>query len=115
MSLIRLANTAGTNLPIGDEGDYITVREEIDKRTRNALMKMMPMRDNLEETGLTIDEGLDFQTNLFEALVIGWSSDLACTTDNYLGLPPEATDAIDVVLADYFSKMMPSAEEQGKQ
>lgn len=115
MSLIRLANTTGKNLPVGDEGDFIIVREEIDKRTRNALISKMPLRADIEETGLTATEGLTFQTDLFEALVIGWSAELDCSVENYLSLPPDATDAIDEALATYFADMMPSKEEQGKQ
>lgn len=115
MSLIRLAKTEGKNLPFGDEGDFIIVREELSKRDRNALMKKMPLRDDIEETGLTVSEGLDFQTDLFESLVIGWSSALDCTTENYLALPPDATDLIDEVLAQYFADMMPSKEESGKE
>lgn len=115
MGLLRLANTAGKNLPLGDEGDFITVREEISKKERNALISKMPLRDDLEETGLTATEGVNFQTDLFEALVIGWSAEFDCTVDNYLALPPDAADALDEVLAKYFADMMPTKEEAGKQ
>ena len=115
MGLIRLANETGKNLPVGTDGDFVIVREEISKRTRNRLILQVPQRDDIEETGLTIGEGLDFQPALFAELVIGWSAELDCNMDNYLALAPEAADAIDEVLAEYFSEMMPTKEEQGKQ
>ena len=114
-SLIRLARTEGINLPVGDDGDFVIVREELTKKERNALIKKMPDRANIGETGMTVAEGVEFQNDLFEALVLGWSADMEASVENYLALPPAATDAIDEVLAKHFADMVPSKEEQGKE
>ena len=115
MSLLRRAATDAIRIPLVEDGsEWIEVREEISKKERNALIKKMPARPDIEKTGMTPSEGVEFQTDLFEALAVRWSAEMPCNRDEYLGLPPEAADAVDTVLAKHFEAMIPSKEEQGK-
>lgn len=114
MPLLRLASVETEKLPISPDGDWIEVRTEISKKERNSLIKKMPMRPDIEETGMTPSEGVEFQTELFAALALSWSAEFDCNRDNYLGLPPEAADAVDQALASHFAKMIPTKDEAGK-
>lgn len=112
MSLIRLASTETVDLPIGDDGDIVTVRKELSRRERNNLVVGFPVFK--EGDTLTPEQGLAFQKVLFESLVTGWSADLPCNIETYEALPPAVSDLIDKALADHFAAMMPSAEETKK-
>lgn len=112
---LRLANDAVKTIDLGDEA-YIKVREDISKRSMNRLLARMPKRnqDEVKETGLTIDEGLEFQIGLFEALVVEWSLDVPPSAEAYLSITREDAEGLDTALAEHFEALMPSKEEQGK-
>ena len=74
----------------------------------------MPNREISAEKGLTLEEGLNFQQVLFEALVTGWSLSEEPTVEAYLNLVRPAGDAIDAALIEHFNAMSPSPEEQSK-
>jgi hypothetical protein len=115
MALLRKASTATKRIFLtDDETEWIEVRGEVSKRDRNRLFDLMPSRPDVQETGLTPQEGLAFQTDLFVALVTGWSLDDEVTAENYLSLEPEGTDMIDTKLAEHFATMVPTKEEVGK-
>jgi hypothetical protein len=115
MALLRLANSDADRRFLDEaKTEFIDVRSEISKRERNALIKMMPDRPDIEESGITVSEGVEFQSNLFELLVLGWSLDVPATVENYLSLAPDAADLIDGILATVFGAMVPSSDEQGK-
>jgi len=117
MGKLRKASTANINIVLDKEdpeSDTILVREELDKRKRNALMSLMPNRPDIATTGLTVAEGTEFQNELFKALVVGWSADLPCTVDEYLGLDSASTNLIDIALAEHFQTMIPTPVEAGK-
>jgi hypothetical protein len=115
MALLRRAATDGIKLYLTeDQSEWIEVRQEISKKERNALIKKMPARPDIQKTGMTPSEGVEFQTDLFEVLGLSWSADMPFTREEYLALPPEAADAVDQALANHFEAMIPSKEEQGK-
>ena len=113
---LRVANESTKRINLAD-GDWVDVREDISKRTMNRLLAFMPKRkqEELKETGLTIDEGLEFQVGLFSALVTAWSLDIPATSESYLSLDTgDGTVELDTKLAEHFEAIMPSKEEQGK-
>ena len=117
MGNLRKASENDITIPLDrtdPESDTITVHEELDKRQRNALMSLMPTRPDVQETGLTLAEGTEFQTALFRALVVGWSADMPCTVDEYLGLDTTSANLIDMALALHFQTMIPTKVESGK-
>lgn len=113
MGVLRKASQATKRIELGD-GDWVEVKEEIAKRDRNRLFSKMPNRPDVEETGFTITEGMQFQSDLFETLVVAWSLDDPCTVENYLDLDPKGTDIIDEKLAEHFQTMLPTKAEAGK-
>lgn len=113
MGLLRLANDETTRLPIGDSPeDWIEVRKDISKRTFNKVALAMP--DVPEGGTVTLAQGLDLQTLLFDTLVTGWSLDVPATIENYLLLEREAGTLIDTAVSEYFSTLTPNREENSK-
>lgn len=112
---LRLADESTKRIDLGD-GDWVDVREDISKRQMTRLISRMPKRsqEEVKATGLTIDEGLDFQTGLFETLVTAWSVDLPPTAEAYLSIKREDAEQLDAELMKHFEALMPSKEEQGK-
>lgn len=110
---IKFASADTKKLDLGD-GDFIEVRSDLSKRKFNELMSAMPNREISEGNGLTLSEGLDFQTALFGALVVGWSASEPATVETYLELNRETADAIDKHLIDHFGEISPSKDEQSK-
>ena len=116
---MALKRTSGesTRIELAD-GDWVEVRTDISKRSMNRLMSYFPSRsqEDIKENGITTEEGLEFQTGLFEVLVTAWSVDDSPSVGTYLEL--EAGDGVaelDEKLANHFEALMPSKEEQGKQ
>ena len=112
MSLLRKASTETTTIPLGDEGDFIVVRAEIAKRDFNRFISYLPGRSVSEEDKLTPREATELQTGMFEALVTGWSLDVPATVEEYLALETEGAAAIDAALAEHFSTLTPSKQEE---
>lgn len=112
---LRLAKESTTRIDLGDDA-WVEVREDISKRSMNRLMVRMPRRsqDEVKETGLTLDEGLEFQIGLFESLVTAWSLDIVPNAEGYLSLDSEDATALDEKLAAHFEALMPTKDEQGK-
>lgn len=118
---LRLATEATETIDLGDDA-WVKVRKDISKRSMNRLLAHMPKRsqDDLKKTGLTIDEGLDFQVGLFAALVTDWSVEddagnkVLPTEEAYLGILREDAEELDMVLAKHFEALMPTKDEQGK-
>lgn len=119
MPLLRLASSDVDRLFLDDsKTDWVEVKHEISKRERNAIIAKMPVRPGAkseDDIELTPTEALDFQSSLFEAFVVGWSAAFEPTLDNYLNLPSDAVDAIDLLLAEHFRALAPTKDEQGKQ
>lgn len=113
---LRLADESTKKLDLGD-GDWVKVREDISKRSMNHLIARMPKRDkkDVEENGLTISEGLEFQIGVFEALVTDWSLPVPATAEAYLNIKREDVEVLDELLVKHFEALVPSKEEQGKQ
>jgi len=110
VSLLRLANSNSKRISIGDDGDYVEVREDIDKKTFNAIILAMP--EGAAESGsLSVGEALNFSKFLFDIFVTGWSLDVPPTLDNYELLSRESADAIDTVVAKHFESLTPNKEE----
>lgn len=113
MGILKFASADTTRIDLG-EGDFLEVRKDMSKREFNALMGKMPNREISEENGLTLQEGLEFQQALFEALVVGWSASEPATVENYLSLEREAAETIDSKLIEHFGSLSPSREESSK-
>lgn len=111
---LRKAIGSTTRLDIG-EGDWLEVRQDIDKRTRNKLASHLPSRIigevAEEERRLTTGEAVELQTGLFAALVVAWSADVPATIDEYLSLEPEDADRIDAALAEHWKSLQPTKQE----
>lgn len=112
---LRLASESTQTIDLGDEA-WVKVREDISKRSMNRLLAHMPTRpqEELKESGLTIEEGLEFQIGLFEALVVEWSLEVPPTAEAYLSITREDVEVLDEKLTKHFEALMPSKEEQGK-
>ncbi len=110
---IKFASADTKQLDLGD-GDYLEVRSDLSKRRFNELMAAMPNREISEGNGLTLSEGLTFQTALFEALVVGWSASEPATVESYLELNRETSDAVDAKLIEHFGEITPNKDEQSK-
>ena len=109
MGLFRKANTETTQLPVGDEGDFLVVRTDISKREFNALAGQMPKQS---EEGLSIADAAGFSSVLFETLVVGWSlDDTQPSAEDYLSLSAAASNAIDAALAEHFASLLPDSAE----
>lgn len=112
MALLRQAATTTTRIPLGDEGDWIDVRDEIAKADFNRFIKYLPGREIDEKSKLSPAEATELQKGMFEALVVAWSSDLPCGVDGYLTLGTEGANAVDAALAEHFKKLTPTKEEE---
>lgn len=109
MGILRKATEEVKTIML-DETDYIVVRADISKREFNVLASSMP------QTGdggtLTIPQAVEFQSELFTTLVVGWSlAPGKPTSDDYNELSAEAATAIDSVLAEHFESLLPSSAE----
>lgn len=113
MGILKFASDEKVQLDLGD-GDYIEVRKSLSKREFNALMAAMPNREISEGNGLTLQEGLEFQNALFEALVTGWSVPEPATVESYLKLDRAAADAVDAKLIEHFGSLSPTPDETSK-
>lgn len=113
MPILRKANTEPQQIPLDDEGSYISVTTDVTKGQFNALVEAMP-QDVDDEKGLTPSQGTGLQTALFKTFVIGWSLDAEPTVEEYLGLPREAADAIDEALMTHFSKIQVGESDRKK-
>lgn len=114
MSLLRLANDETKKIQLGDDpGDWIEVKADISKREFIALIKKMPEGVS-EENPLTLDQGMAFQQDLFEAFIVQWSLDVEPTVDNYLNLGRSAADAVDAAIADHFASLTPTKDDATK-
>lgn len=110
MSILRKASTETKTISL-DETDYIVVRADISKREFNALVASMPASAKSGEE-LTMTDATSFQKTLFEYLVVGWSlSDGQPSVADYDELAAEAANAIDAVLSEHFTALLPSAPE----
>jgi len=108
---LRRANTGTVNVPVGEDGDFLTVRQGISKRDFNALLKALPADYNAD-AGFTPGTASDFTVGLFSALVVGWSSDLPCTVEEYLALEVSDAGDVDTALLEHFNNLSPSAAER---
>jgi hypothetical protein len=113
MGILKFASADTARVDLGD-GDFIELRKDMSKREFNELMGKMPNRELSEGNGLTLQEGLEFQKALFEALVTGWSIPEPATVENYLALERAAAEAIDAKLIDHFGALAPTKDEQSK-
>ena len=112
---LRLASDTTKTIDLGDEA-WVKVRTDVSKRSMNRLLAHMPQRpqDDIKESGLTIEEGLEFQIGLFESLVVEWSLDVPPTAEAYLSIAREDAEGLDAALAEHFEALMPTKAEQGK-
>jgi hypothetical protein len=108
---LRKAAEGVIDIPVGEDGDTLTVRQGISKRDFNALLKALP-DDYDAAKGFTPGQGGDFTAGLFAALVKGWSSDAPCNVDEYLALDVESAAAVDAAILNHFNDLSPSAAER---
>lgn len=113
MSILRRANTEPQQIPLDDEGSYISVSKDVTKGQFNSLVEAMP-QDMDESKGLTPSQGTGLQTALFKTFVIGWSLDVEPSVEEYLALPRDAADAIDTVLMSHFSNIQVGEPDRKK-
>lgn len=113
MGILKFASDETVRVDLG-EGDYIEFRKNLSKREFNTLMASMPNREISEGNGLTLQEGLEFQKALFEALVTGWSVPEPATVESYLSLDRTAAEAVDTKLIEHFGALAPSSDEVSK-
>lgn len=110
---LRLASNKPLRIDLGD-GAWVDVRKDISKGVFRDVLASMPTRD-LEKDPLTLDEGLEFQRNLFGALVIGWSLKDNPTVEAYDRILREDAEPLDEALAKHFESVASlTKEEQGK-
>lgn len=104
---LRQAKTDVKQIPLGDDA-YIGVVEDISKGDFIRLVQAMPDAVD-DKKGLTPQEGLQFQTALFEIFVKTWSLDKPVTIEEYLKLDTESASAVDEALINHFSALTPDA------
>jgi hypothetical protein len=108
---LRRANSDTVQIPVGEDGDTLTVRQGISKRDFNALLKALP-DDYDASAGFTPGTASDFTVGLFSALVVGWSSPNQCTVDEYLALEISDAGDVDTALLEHFNALSPSAADR---
>lgn len=115
MALLRLANDETKKITLGDDpNEFIVVKSDISKRQFIQLIKSMP-EGVTDENPITLDQGVAFQTTLFDTFIVDWSlSDVPATVDNYLNLSREAAEAVDEAIAKHFESLTPSKDEATK-
>lgn len=113
MPILRRANTEPQQIPLDDEGSYISVTKDITKGQFNQLVEAMP-QDVDDEKGLTPSQGTGLQTALFKTFVIGWSLDVEPSVEEYLNLPREAAEAVDTALMAHFSNIQVGEPDRKK-
>ena len=106
MSILRKAATATKQIAL-DETDFIVVKTDITKGEFNALAGKM------SQSGATMSmtEALEFQTYLFDSMVVGWSLEDEPTIEAYQGLSAAAGNAVDEKLAAHFESLLPTSAE----
>src|SRR5687767_7673562 len=102
---LRRASVETDKIDLGD-GAYVEVSQSLSKRDFNNLVKRMPS-DVSAETGLSVEQGLQFQTAMFTTFVKGWSLDGELTEEEYLNLESEDARALDEALMKHFEKFTP--------
>lgn len=118
---LRLAPKKTVRLDIGDDGDFIDVREDITRRAFNDLLSSIP-RSAIGEDSDTIDFSVasGFSQGLFIAFVTDWSvqdengDKVPCNVDNYNELARQSSQLIDTAVSDYFNSLTPDSQEQTK-
>jgi len=128
MGLLRSANDETKKLPLmipavpaedgtvgepTDSGDWVEVKKDVSKRAFKRIVEVMP-ENVTSDTQLTTAQALQFQQQLFEILVVGWSLDIAPSVDAYLDQPVDASNAIDTALSEYFASLTPGADDATK-
>ena len=112
MALLRLATDETTNIPLDEDGSFITVKADISKRVFRQIVAAMPK--TVEGQDITPEEGMEFQQNLFTIFVVGWSLPVEPTVDNYLDLSEDAGRAVDEAVAKHFESLTVAKEEATK-
>lgn len=113
MAILRKANKELVQIPLDDEGSYISVTTDVTKGQFNSLVEAMP-QDMDEDKGLTPSQGTGLQIALFRTFVEGWSLDVAPSVEEYLALPRDAADAIDEALMKHFATIQVGEPERKK-
>ena len=113
MGILRKADTEPRQIPLDDEGSYISVTKDVTKGQFNSLIEAMP-QDMDEDKGLTPAQGTGLQTALFRTFVVGWSLDVEPSVEEYLALPRDAAEAIDTKLMEHFSGIQVGEPERKK-
>lgn len=108
---LRRANSDITTIPVGEDGDTLTVRQGISKRDFNALLKALPADYNAD-AGFTAGSASDFTVGLFSALVVGWSSPNPCTVEEFLALEVSDAGEVETALLEHFNSLSPSAADR---
>lgn len=119
---LRLARTSTTRLDIGDDGDFIDVKQDITRRAFNELISSIPRGAVGGEDNDTIDFAVasDFSQGLFGAFAVAWSvvaedgAAVPCNIDNYNELSRDSAQLIDTAISEHFSALTPDAKETTK-
>jgi hypothetical protein len=117
---LRLVPKTTVRLDIGDDGDYIDVREDISRRQFNALLGKLPAEGLGDEGTISFSVASTFSEGLFDAFVEGWSVEdakgkpVAATVDNYNELSRESSQLIDTAISEHFNSLTPDSQEQDK-
>lgn len=111
---LRLVSKETTRLDIGDDGDYIDVRQDISRREFNTLLATLPAEGVSDEGSITFDVASEFSQALFEVFVEGWSLDVPATVDNYNELTRDSAMLIDAAISEHFNNLTPDSQEQTK-
>ena len=110
---LRLVSKATTRLDIGDDGDYIMVRDDISRREFNQLLKTLPT-GGVTDDNISFEVASEFSQGLFDVFVEGWSLDVPATVDNYNELTRDSATMIDTAISEHFNRLTPDSQEQTK-
>lgn len=110
---LRLVSKATTRLNIGEDGDWIDVREDISRREFNALISGLPAQD-IQDGNIDFAVASTFAEGLFNVFVDAWSLDVPPSVENYNELTRESATLIDTTISEYFNSLTPDTQELEK-
>ena len=118
---LRLVSANTTRLDIGDDGDWIEVKEDLSRRDFNRIISTLPVnREGLNTDEIDLDTATSFAEALFDVFVEDWSvtdgdsNKVKANVANYQLLDRASSQLIDSQLSDYFNGVIAVSDEDAQ-
>lgn len=118
---LRLVSANTTRLDIGDDGDWIEVKEDLSRRDFNRIISTLPVnRDGLNTDEIDLDTATSFAEALFDVFVEDWSvtdsdsNKVKANVANYQLLDRASSQLIDAQLSEYFNGVIAVSDEDAQ-